>query len=282
MLVPLLVFAAVGVVVSVLRGSWAYFALFGMCGALGAVGMQAQYFFGRHLLTFRRTLHAALVLFFVVYLMIIVGVSFQFSQVFFDAAAGVVSGALIQLVVGRLVLPFVFGNGCCSTVCWNGIVFDRLPSRGRRSLAPWTRYCPYVVIAATVVLVFLFRSHGIDTARDSGLRRTWVLAENGGIFLVGLLLASVFGGRFYCRVLCPFHAVSRLFARYSITKIGLKRGASCTRCGACAAACPFEIPVPEYVASGRRVLSRECILCERCVAACPSGALELTVGHPLK
>ncbi len=282
MLVPLLVFAVVGVVVSVLRGSWAYFALFGMCGVLGAAGIQAHYIFGKHLLTFRRVLHWGLALFFVVYLMMIVRVSFQFSQFFFDVLTGVAGGALIQLVVARLVLPFLFGNGCCSAVCWNGVVFDLLPSRGHRSLPSWTRFLPYGVIVATFALVLLLHGKSVNPSRDDGLRRTWILAENGGIFLVGFLFAPFFGGRFYCRALCPFHAISRLFARYSVTKIGLKKGASCTRCGACAAACPFEIPIPEYVASGRRVLSRECILCERCVAACPTGALELTVGHPLK
>jgi len=274
------VFGAVGVVVSVLRQDWRYLALFGTLGLVGALGSQAHRILGQRLPSFRRGLHWALALFFFVYMMMIVGVNFHLSQLFFDAMTGIVGGALIQLVVARLVLPFLFSNGCCSTVCWNGVVFDLLPLRGRRRLPAWTRYLPYGVIPATLAAVFLFRSNGINPSVDDGLLRTWILAENGVIFLVGFGLLTSFGGRSYCRVVCPFHAISRLFARYSAVKIGLKAGAACSGCGACEAACPFEVPVRRYVAAGERVRSRDCILCEKCVARCPNGALQLTIGRP--
>jgi len=277
---PVAVFLAVGVVVSVLRHNAAYLALFALMGAAGAACSQAHRVLGRRVLLFRRALHWGLSLFFFIYLMMIVGVNFHLSQVFFDAMAWVVTGALIQLVVARVLLPFFFGNGFCSTCCWNGAVFDLLPRRGRRRLPAWTRWLPYAVIPATLGIAFLFRLGGVDPVEHLAVRRNWMLAENGVIFLVGIGLAPAFGGRLYCRAVCPLRAISRLFARYSAVKIGLKEGAACRRCGACEAACPFEVPVARYVGVGQRVIARDCTLCEKCVAACPDGSLALTLGRP--
>ena len=280
MLLPFSVFLAVGVVVSVLRADARYLALFGMLGAAGAVGSQAQRLFGLRLLAFRRMIHWALAAFFFGYMMMVVGLNFHLSQAFFDTMAGVAAAALIQLIVARVIVPFFFGNAFCSTVCWNGAVFDMLPHRGRRALPAWALRVPYAVILATLALAVALHGSRLDPSTSAPVRRWWVLGENGVILLVGIGLAPALGGRVYCRGLCPFHAVSRLFARWSIGKIGLKAADACTQCGACDAVCPFEVPVSSYVAAGQRVLSRECILCEKCVAACPNGVLGLTLGRP--
>jgi polyferredoxin len=276
-------FAAIGLGLSALRHNTAYFALFAGIGWLGSMFAAACQTFRRHARTLRLLLHWSLAGFFFLYMMMGVGINFQLSQVLFDALTGVVSGALIQLVVARLVLPFFIGNGFCSTICWDGAVFELLPLRGsRRRESSWTRYLPYGVILVTVAGALALFAAGVNPALEGRetLRRNWVLVENGAILLVGVTLAPVFGGRVYCRILCPFRAVSRLLAGYAVVKIGPRAGARCLQCRKCADACPMEISVDQYVANGQRVRSRDCILCERCVAACPVGRLDVTLGLP--
>jgi len=43
----------------------------------------------------------------------------------------------------------------------------------------------------------------------------------------------------------------------------------------------MDIRVDEYVKSGQRVLSTECIFCLECVDACPRGALDASFGLDL-
>ena len=51
------------------------------------------------------------------WLSLFIGVNFQFPEIFFDISAGIVTGALIQMLVARVALPFLFGNAFCSRAC---------------------------------------------------------------------------------------------------------------------------------------------------------------------
>ena len=89
------------------------------------------------------------------------------------------------------------------------------------------------------------------------------------------------GSRGFCRYVCPYGAVFRLFDRaapYRVRKI-----AACGPCGdlpadsgvaPCTASCPMGVEVHEQSQRLGAVRDVDCIRCHICVEACPRGALE--------
>ena len=276
----LLIFLVIGAMVGGARHSGRYFLLFCAIGALVAAAVHATIRYPERRQAIRLVLLCLIGggLFFG--LSVHVGVNFQFPQIVFDASAGVVAGALIQFVVARLVLPFVFGNGFCSRACWDGAVFELAekrmgkPRRERRrsELLAWSYLAGVVLLAAAA-------TRWNNPATDEVARRWWILGENALIIVLGLGLPAVWGRRAYCRMLCPFITVSGLLSRFSLFKIA-PTGNPCVECELCNRACPMMVDVMTAAMSGRRVQDRSCILCERCVDACPKSCLEPRSGSP--
>ncbi len=258
-----------------------YIALF---AGIGCIAGATEFFLGvfpERVLLIRRITHAALAGGLVV-LALTLGINFQFHQIILDSARGVVTGAAIQFVAARLVLPWLFGNIFCSRACWDGAIFDlalasrhgkerslaRPPHPGRRSPMAWL-YLAFSLAAATWV-ASISTTHIAHSA-------TWRFGlENAFIVLFGLLVLPRFGGRSYCRHLCPFLTLSGLAARFSLFKIAPDHTVECDRCGACSSACPMGIDVLGATIEGERVNNRDCLLCEACVAACRKRRLRIS------
>ena len=92
--------------------------------------------------------------------------------------------------------------------------------------------------------------------------------------LVVLVFLSIVVRNFWCRYLCPYGAMTGIFALLSPARIR-RDPVSCIDCGKCAKACPSALPVDTAL----QVRSAECTACLACVAVCPAaGALDLKVG----
>ena len=83
------------------------------------------------------------------------------------------------------------------------------------------------------------------------------------VFVAALAISAVVY-RPWCRLLCPFGAISELAARRSALR--LRRQPGCNDCGLCARVCPTEQCVPGKSMS-------ECYLCGRCTDACRKDGL---------
>lgn len=270
------VFLVIGIVVAFLRDNGWYFCLF---AAIGVLGGGAEWLNLRRLGSRQRTrlaVSAAISVVLLGYLSLVVGANFQFPQLVFEAAAGLVSGAWIQLVVARLALPLIFGSSFCSRACWDGLAFEVLERRHpvgqavpRSEVLAWG-YVAFLVGMAAVV------SRWHNPALDEAARRWWVVGENVLIVGVGLLLSSQWGSRAYCRRLCPFLTVSGLVAKLSVYQITPVKPEACAECGKCNRSCPMLIEVMAYVRRRERVSDRCCTLCEECVDACPNHCLALS------
>jgi polyferredoxin len=104
------------------------------------------------------------------------------------------------------------------------------------------------------------------------------LAGNGLYYGLGVVLAfGLKDNRAICKYVCPITVPLKLTARWSLLKMG-GDAHRCDDCGACGRACPMDIDVAEYIRSGTRVLSTECVLCQTCASVCPHGLLDAGIG----
>jgi len=275
-IVALLIFLLIGVVVWMFRDI-RYFYLFS--------GIGFTEFFTRIIVThhpktkqfFRLSVQLALGGFLFFWLSLFIGVNFQFPQIFFDISACIVTGALIQMVIARIVLPFLLGNAFCSRACLTGFFFEMTNSKKNISKPPRQRseLLAWIYLLALVVIAFSVSVFN-NPAENEDLRRVWIIAENLTIVTVGFVLTFLTGSRSYCRLLCPFITISGIFSKYSLFKITPIESDSCTSCNSCTKVCPMLIDVKERVANKKRVSDNLCIVCERCVDSCSEGILKLT------
>ncbi|TFF98042.1 MAG: 4Fe-4S binding protein [Promethearchaeota archaeon] len=85
------------------------------------------------------------------------------------------------------------------------------------------------------------------------------------VTLIIIAISSVFVYRPWCRLFCPFGALSSVLSRLSVFK--LRRTDSCTNCGLCEKICPTQ---EAYEDSSKA----ECYYCNRCIEICPENAIE--------
>jgi ferredoxin-type protein NapH len=86
----------------------------------------------------------------------------------------------------------------------------------------------------------------------------------GFIIFLAIIMMSTVVYRPFCRFICPFGALSSLFAGRSI--FGIRRNDNCVECGKCEKVCPPQV-------LNQRAGS-ECYLCWRCIRTCHKDALE--------
>lgn len=95
--------------------------------------------------------------------------------------------------------------------------------------------------------------------------------ESAGV--IGILILSLLGSllvyRPFCLFICPFGLLSWLVERFSLYRITIDRSA-CTRCGACARACPLSAAKDRVNES---FIQADCFSCGRCLNACPHDAI---------
>ena len=85
--------------------------------------------------------------------------------------------------------------------------------------------------------------------------------------LPAVLLLGLFGGRFWCRYVCPTGA---LFSVANVLRLNERKvGSSCTGCGRCVRACPFDAIKGDFATR-----SGDCTFCQTCGGVCPVRAIK--------
>ncbi|MCW3806061.1 4Fe-4S binding protein [Plebeiibacterium marinum] len=209
------------------------------------------------------------------YLSLVIGVNFQYSEIIFDTAEGVVTGALIQAVIARVALPFLLGNAFCSRACWTGLFFELTNTKSCKKPVERNNYVSWAYLVIVSLLAVLIVVYYVNPAADEALRKVFIIGENIYVISTGFFLTFFLGSRAYCRLLCPFLTISGIFSPFSFFKVSPVEDANCTGCNQCTQACPMLIDVRQYVKEDKAIDHRQCILCERCISSCKHNAIKV-------
>jgi len=275
------IFIVIGLIVWALRDI-RYFYLFSGIGFMDSNTRILILYFPKLRQILRLSVQCIVGFFLLFWLGIAKGVNFQFSEIFFDAYSGVVTGALIQLIVARLILPFFLGNAFCSRACWTGFFFEMTNTKktDKKKIKPRSNLLAWSYLIGLIALSF-FVAYLWDPGNNEAYRKGWIIGENIIITALGFGLSFLVGSRAYCRLLCPFITISGLIAPLSMFKITPIQSNKCTNCNLCNKNCPMLIDVHQYVIDKKRVNDSTCIVCERCISACKVNVLKLTTKDQL-
>ena len=206
---------------------------------------------------------------------------------------------LPQLIEILAVIPItiLFGRFFCGWMCAFGSfsdfislisykLFKKKWKLSERTDA-WLKYSKYGVLAVLIVVVWTFSVTIFNSASPwdaFGMLITigklpdfgYVISSLtvGFLLLVGILVASIFIERFFCRYLCPMGAIFAISSKLKIAKI-IKPSAQCGKCRVCTNSCAMGIPLYKM----ETVNSGECIHCMKCISACPRNNTRFTIAQ---
>ena len=190
----------------------------------------------------------------------------------------------IILILGVFLITLVWGRFFCGFICSFGAMQDLLNSIGKlipfkikvpEKADKWLKLLKYALLAFVAVGVWGFSVTG-DTVWSpwtvfgvyssfSGWSSLKYFLTLGGVFLLLIIIGSLFIERFFCRYLCPLGALFSLVSRFRIYSLKRKPD-KCGNCKLCTSKCSMGIPLYKY----EKVRSGECINCMKCTSVCPN------------
>ena len=169
------------------------------------------------------------------------------------------------LLVGLMVITFLFGRVYCSTLCPLGLFQEFLMLLFRRKI-PVQKNEPYkyflaaiafgTLIGGTICLVRLIDPYTLSGSAASGAYL--------GLSVLFLLTVLVwFKGRWFCSNICPVGAVLGLVSKYAFNRVYIEND-KCVSCGLCAAKCPTGSI--DFIK--KTVDNETCVKCFKCMSGC--------------
>jgi polyferredoxin len=214
--------------------------------------------------------------------------NFQIEGFFFFILAGVFGGVIVHFINAKIIGPILNGRNWCGWGCWTAMILDLLPyKKNTKRKDGFINYIKYIYfalsLAAIAVLVYIFKytiHNPSPTPEYQGSISAFYWFAVGNIFyyIIGIALAIIMkDNRAFCKYICPASLMLKISSSFSLLKIKGKKD-KCTGCNQCVEVCRMNINIPQYVKSGERVKSNECILCLHCVGECPNAVLSATIG----
>jgi ferredoxin-type protein NapH len=209
-------------------------------------------------------------------------IGFIWHSIYFGAITFVV-----LMWAAFILLSPLIGRVGCGWVCFMGTIQD-FASTASVIKIKWNKPKMWIrifniLIFFTTALVFLFIRFDkglvegikfspwfLDMDFNAHYKHIWIYDTFGAV-IFGLLLER----RWVCRNLCFMGALCAAGASYS-RLIPVVDKSKCNNCGKCEADCLVRIPIKDYIANNRGlVTSAECLICGKCVESCNKKALKI-------
>ena len=179
---------------------------------------------------------------------------------------------LIMFLV-PIILTLLLGRVYCGYVCPFGAIQELINTKKLRKKIPdkldrKLKLIKYgILLIVGIGTVITGRAVGSLSLLKPIFTFSGTLASIIGT--VGVLAASVFYYRPFCRYLCPYGALMALLSRLSFYRI--RTSSSCVKCKICERKCNMAAIVDGSV-------GHECLLCGECIDVCPKGSLKINSG----
>lgn len=206
----------------------------------------------------------------------------QLEGLFFGLLGGILIGPVMHYLLGKFIIALPFGRIWCGWACWTAAILDQLPYRKSAGWLPkrWRNLRYLHFFSSLTLVLFLFFVVGYHNGALGQSAVYWFLVGNVLYWTIGIMLAiTLKDNRAFCKYVCPVSVILKQTSKPALLKVS-GDATSCLGCKskACTTLCPMDIRIPDYIISGERVLSNECILCQQCVAVCPPNTLTLSFG----
>jgi NAD-dependent dihydropyrimidine dehydrogenase PreA subunit len=185
-----------------------------------------------------------------------------------------------------LLLVILANKFICSWGCQSGTLQDLIFRLNRnsedkkgilRQYRPpfvWTNGIRIAFFALLTLAAFLWATDLVEPIDPFKIYKPAAIGISGGIFLVLLLIASLFVYRPWCHLFCPFGLTGWLLEKISLFRIRVNHD-TCIACRTCEKACPST--VMGAILKRDRILP-DCFACGNCIQVCPTRSISLATG----
>jgi len=203
---------------------------------------------------------------------------------------GILSGSAL-LFLGLFLFSLFFGRLFCGWLCPAGALQDFCLGVRDKPVGKKARAVKYFIWAPWLgsIAAGFITAGGVKAADPLYYTETGIsVSEPAGyvvyFFVIAVIaaLALTVGRRGFCHSACwisPFMVLGgALSKRLRLPALQMRPEANtCTRCKACAKACPMSLGVEALVQAGD-MRHRDCILCASCADVCPRHAITMGFG----
>ena len=189
-----------------------------------------------------------------------------------------------------LAIVFLANKFICAWGCQLGTLQDmifRLNRNKKDTKGHIRQYKPSFLVTNSIRLLFfiIFTIAAfigaidiIDPIDPFKIYKPAYIASIGWLFIISILVISLFIYRPWCQLFCPFGLVGWLVEKVSLFKVKVDYE-SCIGCEACAKACPSSVM--------NAILKREnvipdCFGCGTCIDVCPTDSIKFQIGRRSK
>lgn len=192
----------------------------------------------------------------------------------------------VGVIVGLIILTFVFGRIYCSVVCplglWQDIVSwtsgKRKGKKMRFSFSPekkwlrytvWTLYVIAIIAGVQVVVALIapYSTYGRFVSNLTGIKG-WPAFVAAILVMIIVTVLAWIGGRTWCNAICPVGTTLSFFSRFALFRPVIDRG-KCKSCKVCERKCKSQcINIKEH-----KIDYSRCVDCFDCLDNCRFDAM---------
>ena len=189
----------------------------------------------------------------------------------------------LNIRVVLLITTFLFGRIFCGYACPLGAIQELMSKlqfksnlkdqKNKKIMVLTSKIAFYIRIGYFIIFIGAGIVWGLAALQYLNIFEGFKIFKKPGFPIVGIpailvgiiIITSIYIYRPWCRLFCPFGALTDQSSRFGLFK--LRRTDACNDCGLCEKICPTQ----EAERDSRK---SECYLCNRCVEICPQNAIE--------